>query len=81
MAPWAVTRTPQVRRSLRPDSYPTGGCCLFPVALLDNDEGMGFMDGAANGLKLRLEKVGVPPAIAFSIGQGACPCAVGGATA
>lgn len=27
------------------------------------------MDGAANGLKLRLEVVGVPPAIAFSIGQ------------
>lgn len=27
------------------------------------------MDGAANGLKLRLERVGVPPAIAFSIGQ------------
>lgn len=27
------------------------------------------MDGAANGLKLRLEEVGVPPAIAFAIGQ------------
>ncbi|AOT05773.1 hypothetical protein [Arthrobacter sp. U41] len=35
----------------------------------DNDEGMGFMDGAANDLKFRLERVGVPPAIAFSIGQ------------
>jgi hypothetical protein len=30
---------------------------------------MGIMDGAANGLKSRLEGVGVPPAIAFSIGQ------------
>jgi hypothetical protein len=40
--------------------------CRLPF---DNDEGMGFMDGAANGLKLRLEAVGVPPAIAFSIGQ------------
>lgn len=30
---------------------------------------MGFMDGAANGLKLRLEEVGVPPTIAFAIGQ------------
>ena len=27
------------------------------------------MDGAANGLKLRLEEVGVPPTIAFAIGQ------------
>jgi hypothetical protein len=30
---------------------------------------MGIMDGAATGLKLRLERVGVPPAIAFAIGQ------------
>lgn len=30
---------------------------------------MGIMDGAANGLKLRLEAVGVPSAIAYTIGQ------------
>ena len=39
------------------------------MVLLDNDEGMGFMDGAANGLKLRLEEAGVPSTISFSIGQ------------
>lgn len=30
---------------------------------------MGMMDGAANGLRMRLENVGVRPALAFAIGQ------------
>lgn len=36
---------------------------------VDDDMEMGTRDGAANGMKARLEGVGVPPAVASAIGQ------------